>query len=237
MAAEMQEMEIERRTKQELKHLGFVRITAIHALVCVSNLYDYAKHNSGPLRSTVATVESAVTTVVSPVYHKFKDLPDDLLGFLDEKVDEATHKFDEHAPPLAKQVVRRTHSLIQKTSQKAHKLVNEAQTGGPRAALHYAVSEYKQLLVSQSMKIWGGLNKCPPFHTVAVKVVPAAAHLSEKYNHVVNDMTQKGYPIFGYMPLVPVEEISEAVKQGEAEKKGDAAAAYAEQKADSSDSD
>lgn len=79
-------MEIERRTKQELKHLGFVRITAIHALVCVSNLYDYAKHNSGPLRSTVATVESAVTTVVSPVYHKFKDLPDDLLGFLDEKV-------------------------------------------------------------------------------------------------------------------------------------------------------
>jgi hypothetical protein len=132
--------------------------------------------------------------------------------------------------------VSKTHSLVQKASQKAQKLVNEAQTGGPRAAVHYAGSEYKQFLVSQSVWMWVGLSKCPPIHTVAEKAVPVAANCSEKYNRVVKDMTQKGYPIFGYLPLVPVEEISQAVKKGEREKEGDAAAS-AEHQSDSSDSD
>lgn len=63
-----------------------MRVAAIQALVCVSNLYDYAKQNLGPLRSTVGTVEGAVTTVVGPVYEKFKDVPDQLLAFVDKKV-------------------------------------------------------------------------------------------------------------------------------------------------------
>lgn len=71
---------------QELKHLGLVRVAAIQTLVCMSNLYDYAKQNSGPLRSMVGTVEGAVTTVVGPVYEKFKDVPDNLLTFVDKKV-------------------------------------------------------------------------------------------------------------------------------------------------------
>ena len=71
---------------QELKHLGFMRFAAIQALICVSNLYDYAKRNSGPLRLTVGAVEDAVTTVISPVYQKFQGVPDHLLVFLDKKV-------------------------------------------------------------------------------------------------------------------------------------------------------
>lgn len=63
-----------------------MRVAAIHALVCASNLYEYAKQNSGPLRSTVGTAEGAVTTVVGPVYQKLKGVPDDLLSFLDRKV-------------------------------------------------------------------------------------------------------------------------------------------------------
>lgn len=82
------DMETETETKgnRELKHLGFVRISAIHALVCVSSLYNYAKRNSGSLRSTVSTVEDTVSAVVRPVYQKFKDVPEDLLVFLDAKV-------------------------------------------------------------------------------------------------------------------------------------------------------
>ena len=71
---------------QELKRLGFVRVISINALVCVSNLYENGKQYSGSLKSTVGTVESAVTTVVGPVYEKFKGVPGDLLVFLDEKV-------------------------------------------------------------------------------------------------------------------------------------------------------
>ncbi|XP_010531607.1 PREDICTED: REF/SRPP-like protein At1g67360 [Tarenaya hassleriana] len=207
----------------ELRHLGFVRIAAIQALVCVSNLYDYAKQNSGPLKSAVVTVESAVTSVVTPVYDKFKDVPDTLLLFLDNKVDEASHKFDKHAPPLAKQVVSQANVLIHRAAEKAQNLFREAQTGGAKAAFSYAAMEYKNFLVINSVRAWTKLNQYKPIHKVSDKALPIAAHLSEKYNRIVKDMSQKGYPIIGYLPLVPVEDISKAYKEEDAApKKGDA---------------
>ncbi|OAY32361.1 hypothetical protein MANES_13G012400v8 [Manihot esculenta] len=225
-------MEIEKKNP-DLKRLGFVRIAAIQALVCVSNLYDYAKQNLGPLRSTVGTVESAVTTVVSPVYRKFKDLPDELLLYLDNKVDEGTRKFDKNAPPVAKQAVSQAHSWLQIASEKAQELVNEARVGGPRAAVRYATSEFKRLALTQSVKAWIKLNEFPVVHTVADMAVPTAAHWSEKYNHLVKGMAEKGYTVFGYVPLVPIDDIAKAYKQGKAEKKANETA----HKSDSSDSD
>lgn len=80
-------METEKNSKElGLNHLGFVRVAAIQVLVTLSNLYDYAKQNSGPLKPTIGKVEGAVTAVVTPVYNKFKDVPDTLLLFLDHKV-------------------------------------------------------------------------------------------------------------------------------------------------------
>ncbi|GMJ13289.1 LD-associated protein 1, small rubber particle protein [Hibiscus trionum] len=202
-----------------LKHLNFVRVAAIHALVCVSNLYDYSKRNSGPLRSTVDNVESAVTTVVGPVYQKFKDVPDHLLGFIDNKVDEASHKLDAHVPESAKQVASQAHDLVQKATQKAQKLVDEARTNGPRGALHYAAAEYKNFLVVNSTKLWVKLNHNSTFNSVAEKVVPKAAELLEKYNGLVKEMSGKGYPAFGYLPLIPVDELGKAVKKAESKGK------------------
>lgn len=63
-----------------------MRILTINAVVLVSNIYDHAKHNSGSLKSTVDKVETAVSTVVGPVYHIFEDVPSHLLVFLDNKV-------------------------------------------------------------------------------------------------------------------------------------------------------
>ncbi|KAM0962174.1 hypothetical protein ACFX13_021766 [Malus domestica] len=222
--------------EKELKHLGFLRVAAIQTLVCVSSLYGYAKQNSGPLRSTVGTVEGAVTAVVGPVYQKLKGIPDDVLAFLDTKVDEATDKFDKHAPPVAKQVASQAHCLIQKAAEKGQKFVREAQTGGPRSAIHYAATEYKNFVLNQSVKLWVGLNTYPSIHRVAQKATPTAARWSDKYNHTVKGMTRKGYAIFGYLPLVPIDEISSAVKKREVEKK-EGAAAHVEHKSDSSDSD
>ncbi|KAE8716608.1 REF/SRPP-like protein [Hibiscus syriacus] len=202
-----------------LKHLKFVRVAAIHALVCVSNLYDYSKRSSGPLRSTVDNIESAVTTVVGPLYQKFKDVPDHLLGFLDNKVDEASHKLDVHVPASAKQVVSHAHDLVQKATQKAQELVDEARTNGPRGALHYAAVEYKNLMVVNSTKLWVILNHNSTFNSVTERVVPKAAELSEKYNGLVKEMSGKGYPVFGYLPLIPVDEFGKAVKKVEAKDK------------------
>ncbi|XWS22756.1 hypothetical protein CRYUN_Cryun29cG0063600 [Craigia yunnanensis] len=190
-------------------------MAAIHALVCLSNLYEYAKQKSGPFKSTVGTVEGAISTVVGPVYEKFKEVPDHLLGFLDKKVDEASHKFDEHAPAAAKQVVSQAQDLVHKAAQKAQKLVDEARINGARGALRYAIAEYKLFVLVNSTKLWVKLNHNSAFHSVAEKVIPTAANLSEKYNCVVKDMSGKGYPVIGYMPLIPVDELGEAVKQAE----------------------
>ena len=139
-------------------------------------------------------------------------------------MDEATHKLDEHAPPLVKQVASQAKGLIQEVTHQAEKVVSEAQSGGPRAAAHYVAEESKHFVITGSVKLWNGLNHYPPFHTVAEMAVPTAAHWSEKYNHVVKDMTAKGYTVFGYLPLVPIDEISKAFKQGEAKANGGEAA-------------
>ncbi|GMJ08192.1 LD-associated protein 1, small rubber particle protein [Hibiscus trionum] len=216
--ASMETKEVEFENK-DLKHLGFVRVAAIRTLVYVSYLYEYAKQNSGPLRSTVGTVEGAVTTAVSPVYGRLKDVPDHLLAFLDKKVDEASHKFDDHVPAKAKQAIYQAQDLVHKTAQHARTLINEVRTKGPRGALHYAAGEYKQLVVVCSTKLWVKLNHNSTFRSMAEKVVPTAANLSGKYNIFINDMSGKGYPLFGYLPLIPVDEFSKQIKLAEAKEK------------------
>ncbi|KAK6645961.1 hypothetical protein PHAVU_L001946 [Phaseolus vulgaris] len=209
------ERNVEHKGLEELKHLGFVRIAAIKGFVCISNLYDFAKQNSGPLRSAVGTVEDTVTTVLGPVYHKFKGVPNRLLLFVDNKVDESTHKFDEHAPSLVKQVASQVNCLVQEMTNKAEKVVSEAQYGGARAAAQYVATESKKIVVSGSVKLWGGLNHYPPFHAVAEMAVPSAAHWSEKYNNVVKGMSKRGGGVLGYLPLIPIDDIAKAFKQGE----------------------
>ncbi|RID55307.1 hypothetical protein BRARA_G02575 [Brassica rapa] len=219
-------METEKKKNSQelgLKHLGFVRVAAIHVLVSLSSLYDYAKQNSGPLKPAVGKVEGAVTTVVTPVYNKLKNVPDTLLLFLDHKVGEASDKFDKHAPPVAKKVVSRANVLIQTTTEKAQRFVKEARTGGPRGAFNYAAAEYKCFLVTNSVRVWAKLNRFKPIHAVGDKALPVAAHLSGIYNDLVTDMTQMGYPVVGYLPLVPVDDIVKAYEkeEGAAQKKGD----------------
>uniref|UniRef100_A0A803M6N8 REF/SRPP-like protein n=1 Tax=Chenopodium quinoa TaxID=63459 RepID=A0A803M6N8_CHEQI len=201
--------EMKKNEQQELKHLGFVRAAAINTIVWLTNLYDYAKINSGPLRSAVGTVEGAVTTVVTPVYNKFKD------------VDVASAKFDEHAPPLAKQVVTQVNVVIDQTTQLAKEVVHQAQVGGPLAAAQYAANESKELVLCQSVKIWSKLDKFPPIHMVAEMTVPTAAHWSEKYNKTISELRGKGYDVFSYVPLIPIDEISKAFKQSKGGNEGE----------------
>lgn len=105
--------------------------------------------------------------------------------------------------------------MIEIASEKVQRLVHEAQSGGPRAALHYASAETKHLLLSQGVFVWVRLNEIPPLHRAAELAVPTAAHWSKKYNHTIEEMSRKGYPVFGYLPLVPVDEIAKALKQAE----------------------
>ncbi|OIW14663.1 hypothetical protein TanjilG_33005 [Lupinus angustifolius] len=206
--------EVENKKRQELKHLGFVRIAAIQGIVFVSYLYEYAKQNSGPLRSAVGTVEGTATTVLGPVYNKFKGFPDLVLVFVDNKVDEATHKFNEHTPSFAKHVAVQVKDLTQKMAQEAGKILSEVQCEGPIAAIYYIATESKHFVLINSVKLWNKLNHIPPFHALAEMIVPTIAQLSQKYNLLIKTMTRKGYTFFAYLPLIPIDEIAKAFKQG-----------------------
>ncbi|CAL0329718.1 unnamed protein product [Lupinus luteus] len=209
-------VEKKKSDEQKLKHLGFVKIGVIQTLVCVSYLYQFAKKNSGPLRSAVGTVEDTVINVLGPVYDKIKGVPIHLLVFVDKKVDEASHKIDEHAPPIIKQVTNQAKVLINKVSQKAEKVVNLAHSGGPKAAAKFVATESTQVVLTVSVKLWASLKHYPLFHAVAKMAILTVAHWSEKYNHVVKGIAGKGYNISGYLPLIPIDEIAKAFKQGEA---------------------
>jgi len=211
-------IEKEKRDHPELKRLGFVRVYAIKTLVCVSNLYGYAKHNSGSLKSAVGTVENAVAAVVGPVYENFKGVPDDLLVFLDAKVDEAANKFDERAPPSAKQVASKVHMVVQKASEVTRTLVQEAQVGGLCAAAHYAGALLEQLFWSVMVRFWFLINQVPLLCEVAQMAAPTMAHWSEKYNKTVEDLSAKGYTFFSVFPYIPIDGLAKAYKKIEAEK-------------------
>ncbi|KAL8550699.1 hypothetical protein ACS0TY_009198 [Phlomoides rotata] len=191
------EVEVE-RSDVRLKRLGFVKILAINAVVLVSNLYDYAKRNSGPLKSTVGKVEHAVTSVVGPVYSKFNQVPTDILLFLDGKVDEAWCVFGERAPSVV--------SMVEKASEE-----------GPVAAISHAGKISKEFTVSQLVKVFYKANQYSFVHGVVEVSIPTATHLLNKYNSLVKDLTGKGWcSVFSYVPLVPVEEMEKAYKQVEA---------------------
>ena len=130
-------------------------------------------------------------------------------------MDEATDKFSEHAPHIAKQLTDKTKFLIKKVTHEAGKVVTVSRSAGPRAAVDYVATETKNLLLINSVKLWTGLNKFPPFHAVAEMTIPTAAHWSKKYNHAIKDMAGKGYSFVGYLPLIPIDGISKAFRQGD----------------------
>ncbi|KAL9273987.1 REF/SRPP-like protein [Drosera capensis] len=202
---------------QELTHLGFVRTAAIRSIVFVWAVYDYAKQNSGSFKPTVERVEGAVSAVVLPVYDKFKDVPNDVLVFLDGKVDVATTEFDQHAPPLAKQVVGQAQHLVLKAAEVAKEIFDRAQAEGPVDALLYVFSETKQVALDQTVKVYSKLDQVPSFHALAQLIVPLIAFWSAKYNSLVSDASGR-YPLFSYVPLIPVDDIAEAYKQTAATK-------------------
>ncbi|XP_042064630.1 REF/SRPP-like protein At1g67360 [Salvia splendens] len=200
----------------QLKHLGFVRSLVINAVVLVSNIYDNAKQNSGSLRPTVDRAEGAVTAVVTPIYHRFRDVPTHLLVFLDNKVDDASHKFDEHAPPVAKNVALKVHVIMKKASATVEELVEEAKVGGPMAAVYRSSSMSKTFAINQLAVVWYKINQHSSLQGVAEVAAPTATQWSEKYNSLVQGMRGEGHSLFCYAPLIPVEEMAKAYKRVEA---------------------
>ncbi|KAG8383296.1 hypothetical protein BUALT_Bualt05G0169900 [Buddleja alternifolia] len=205
-----------KRSDAQLKHLSFVKILAINAVAVVANLYDSVKRSSGALKSTVGKVENAVAVVVSPFYERFKGVPSDVLVLLDKKVDEVTYKIGDLTPPAAKKAVFNAQSIFKTLSHIAESLIKEAKAAGPFAAISHAGTISKDFAITHLVMAWHKANQYPALQRVSEMTVTTVLHWSEKYDHLVKEMSAKGYSLFSYFPLVPFEEMAKAYKQAEA---------------------
>lgn len=134
------------------------------------------------------------------------------------QVDEVANKFDEHAPPSAKQAATKAQSMVHKASEVAQSLVHEAQVGGPSAAFHYAGSLYMHLFWCAMARFWYLTNQITALHVLVQMAVPTVTQWLEKYNGTIVDLAAKGYTLFSYFPQVPIDEIAKVYKQVEAER-------------------
>ncbi|CAI9104918.1 OLC1v1003709C1 [Oldenlandia corymbosa var. corymbosa] len=214
----------------ELKYLDFVQAAAIYLVVCSSSLYDYAKQNSGPLRTGVQTVEGTVKAVIGPVYQKFRHVPFDLLRFVDRKVDESIHELDHRVPSGVKMASQKLLVAAQKAPEVVRDVASEVRRAGvvdtatnigktvyktyePTAKEMY--KKYEPVAEQYAVSAWRSLNRLPLFPQVAQIVVPTVAHWCEKYNEALAYGNDKGYTASHYLPKVPIERIGKVFQGAE----------------------
>lgn len=226
--SDVQGDQITQEEEKSLKYLGFVHVAAIQALLCFSKLYEYAKENSGPLKSGVQSVEGTVKTVVGPVYNKFYDVPFEFLKFVDRKVDESVCDLGKRMPPLVKDASTQAYTVVQKAPEVARSVAGEVQRTGvvgtatgiaksayvkcePAAKDLY--SKYEPAAERCAVSAWKSLNRLPLFPQVAHVMVPTAAYWSEKYNQAVCHAADHGYVVSAYLPLVPTQRIAKVFSE------------------------
>lgn len=211
------------KPEQNLKYLEFVQVAALHMVLYVSKLYDYAKDNSGPLKPGVQTVEGTVKTVVGPVYQKFHDVPVELLKFVDRKVDESVNKLESYIHPRLKQVSSQAFSAAQKAPAAGRSVAAEVKNAGVVEAasgiaktmyIKYEpiakglYNKYEPVAEQYAVTAWHSLNNLPLFPKVAHAVLPTASYISERYNETVQESAKKGFKVALFLPLVPTEKIA-----------------------------
>ncbi|XP_030451574.1 stress-related protein [Syzygium oleosum] len=197
--------------ERRLKYLDFVQMAVIYMVICFSTLYEFAKDNSGPLRPGVQTVEATVKAVVGPLCDRFQDVPFEILRFVDSKVDEYVHELDSLVP-----------SLVKQASSQARAVASEVQRAGFAEAARSGCKRLEPVAEEYAVAAWHRLNRLPLFPRVAEIAVPTVAYWADKYNRAVCFAAERGYPVSGYLPLVPLDRIAKAFDEAE---RGPAAAA------------
>ncbi|XP_050236054.1 stress-related protein [Mercurialis annua] len=228
----MAESEVKEQTQmvqdndKKLKYLDFVQVAVIYVFVCFSSIYEYAKENSGPLKTGVQTVEGTVKTVISPVYEKFRDVPFELLKYVDRKVDNSLEEIERHVPSLVKQASCQARAVacevqragVVDAAKNIAKTVYEKYE--PTALELY--NKYEPVAEHHAVAMWRILNRVPLFPQAAQIAVPTAAYWSEKYNQVVCYSADRGYCAASYLPLIPVERIAKVFDEGVSNGDGEA---------------
>ncbi|XP_073143597.1 stress-related protein [Henckelia pumila] len=215
--------------EKRLKYLEFVQVATLHALICASRLYNFAKEKSGPLKPGIHSVEDTVKNVVSPVYDKYHDLPIEVLMFVDRKVDESVIKVQSSVPTTLKQVSTQAIDTAQRAPQAARSVLADVKNTGMvetasgiaktvytkcEPTAKYMYTKYEPVAEQCAVSAWQSLNKLPLFPRVAQAVAPTASYCTEKYNQAVQVSAEKGFKVASFLPLVPTEKIAKMLNTG-----------------------
>ncbi|KAJ3683724.1 hypothetical protein LUZ60_013951 [Juncus effusus] len=207
------------RQERGLKHLNFARVAAVHAVLCLTSLYELAKDNAGPLKGGIQAAENTVKSVMSPVYDSFHDAPLVLLSFADSKVDYALAKLKSYVPPTMKSVTCHSINGAKNISMALREILSDIHKSGISNGLKAAYERYEpaaQDLYKQyepvaeqyAVTIWQRLNRLPVFPHVAHMLVPTAAYWAEKYNIILEHANAHEFRIASYLPEIPIEKIA-----------------------------
>uniref|UniRef100_A0ACD5WPA5 Uncharacterized protein n=1 Tax=Avena sativa TaxID=4498 RepID=A0ACD5WPA5_AVESA len=219
-----------------LRRLEFVHVAAAQAALCIAGLYALARDHAGPLRPGVDAVDSAVRGAAGPVLDRFRDLPLDLLAFLDRKVDGVVDELDRHLPSPVKSASAKAYLVAQAAPELAREIANEALRSGVTGAARAVYGKvepvakdaygriepaakdlyvrYEPAAEHLAVSVWRSLNRLPLFPQVAQIAVPTAAYWCEKYNKVIVYAAQHGLPGSRYLPAIPIERIAKVFEAG-----------------------
>ncbi|KAF7805092.1 REF/SRPP-like protein [Senna tora] len=207
--------------KEELKYLEVVQLASNEALTRLSGVYAYAKERSGPLKSSVESVEGTIKTVVGPVYTKYHTVPVEVLKYVDRKVDESVTELDRRLPENVKKVTSEALTAAQKAPEAARTVVWQVRSAGvvdtASGLAKSAYSKCEPKAEQCAVSAWRKLNQLPLFPRVANAVLPTAAYCTEMYNETVRSTAEKGYRVSNYLPLVPTQRIASVFSETENE--------------------
>ncbi|EFJ05622.1 hypothetical protein SELMODRAFT_450884 [Selaginella moellendorffii] len=205
-------IEEEEVSSPKLRYLGCFQAAGQKATGYVATIYELAKENSGPLKPGVDSIEGTVKTVVGPVYDKFEGKPMEFLEFLDKKVGETLVVLDQRLPPVVKDTTQRAFDVAKQAPDAAKTVVADVQKNGLYESVRVYYVKYEPIAEAWTIEGLKKLKTFPGVPRFIDLVAPSALFGAEKFNQIVSTFKDRNVPLSGYIPLVPVEKIEQALR-------------------------
>eukprot|EP00897_Mesotaenium_endlicherianum_P007857 jgi/Mesen1/709/ME000109S_10929 len=200
----------------QLKYLGFFRVAVIRSVAYLTNIYDHLKDKSGFLKPGLVNVEGTVKTVVGPVYQKLESKPDELLSFVDEKVDAILKFITSHTPGYVKDKSAQAYDLAKAAPENAKAVYGQVQEKGVVGVSKAYYSKYEPVVQDYAYSTWKWGLSFPYVPQIVNALTPPALYGAGKYNYLVSNLKESqvplAKPVAAYLPTVPVEKVEKTVK-------------------------
>lgn len=108
-------------------------------------------------------------------------------------------------------------SLVKQASSQALTVATEVQRAGvvdtTKSIARSVREKYEPVAEHYAATLWHLLNQVPLFPEVAQLVIPTAFYWSDKYNDAVRYVGDRDYYVADYLPMIPIEKISDFLEQ------------------------